>query len=116
MPYALRNQEGEIIALTGTPTHENAAMVSLDDPEVLHFLTRDTSASEEPSKKKMALLAQDIQEIRIIEDLIELLTLKGIILFSELPVAAQEKILRKKSTREQKGDTNDIIVDDRPFL
>ena len=115
MPYALRNQNGELIALTGTPTHEGAALVNLDDPEVLHFLT-SRAGSDEHSKRQVALLAQDIQEIRIIEDLIELLTMKGIILFSELPVAAQEKILRKKSKRELQDDTNDIIVEDKPLL
>ena len=115
MPYALRNQNGEIIALTGAPTHENAVMVSFDDPDVLNFLLH--ASQDEAGKRKMELLAQDIQEIRIIEDLIDLLTLKGIILFSELPVAAQEKILRKRIKRDENNLSNDIVVaEDMPLL
>lgn len=115
MPYAIRNEKGEIIALTASPNRENDEPVAFSDPEVLQFLTRE-AGSDDPRKKFHELLAQDFQQIRIVEDLIDLLTAKGTILFSELPVAAQEKILRKKTRREEFDQTNDILVDDKPIL
>lgn len=115
MPYAIRNEQGEIIALTASPNHEDDTPVGFDHPEVLQFLMRDGS-NNDSQKKYHELLVQDFQQIRIVEDLIDLLTAKGTILFSELPVAAQEKILRKKTRREEFEQTNDILVDDNPIL
>ena len=116
MPYALRNQKNEIVALTGTPNIENDQKISFTDPDVLHFLansslyaTRDTTFNK--------LLADDLGTIRIVEDLIDLLVAKGVILFSELPVGAQKKLLAKKMLRDVLNRANDIIVDDSiPFL
>lgn len=115
MPYAIRNEKGEIIALTASPNKEGDVPVTFSDPDVLGFLNRETSGHD-PQKKFHEMLAQDFQRIRIVEDLIDLLTAKGIILFSELPVAAQEKILRQKTRREEMDQTNDILVDDKFLL
>jgi hypothetical protein len=115
MPYAIRDENGDIVALTLSPNHEGDEPLSLSSPDVLTFLTR-YSATDDTQKKFQELLAQDIQQIRIVEDLIDLLTAKGVILFSELPVAAQKKILQKKIRREEMSQSNDILVDDVPIL
>ena len=116
MLYALKNQNGEIVALTNAPTHANADSVNLDDPEVLNFLLGNAAQHDETGSKTVEFFVHDIQQIRILEDLIDLLTQKGIILFSELPVAAQEKIFLKKTIREGMGTSNIIVVDDIPLL
>ncbi len=115
MPYAIRNEQGEIIALTALPNNKEDIPVSLGDPDVIQFLTRNKT-NENIQHQFHELLIQDLQQIRIVEDLIDLLTAKGIILFSELPVAAQEKILKKKIRREEIYQRNDILVDDAPIL
>jgi len=115
MPYAIRNEAGDIVALTHSPNKEGDVPVVFSDPEVLQFLTRAIGQSDH-GKKFHELLMQDLQQIRIVEDLIDLLTAKGTILFSELPVAAQQKILRKKTRREEFDQSNDILVDDKPIL
>ncbi|EEO26908.1 hypothetical protein [Oxalobacter paraformigenes] len=115
MPYVQRNQQGEIVALTAEPVRPDDQQLSLDSPEVLQFLAGGSSVSDR-NKQYFELLAQDLQQIRILEDLIDLLTAKGVILFSELPPAAQQKILNKKNTREQLDQSNDIIVQDDALL
>lgn len=115
MPYVLRNENGDVIALTATPNQEGDVPVGFDSPEVIGFLTRGGAAGGNQNKY-YELLSQDLQQIRIVEDLIDLLTTKGIILFSDLPVAAQEKILRKKIRREEVNQSNDILVDDKPMF
>ena len=115
MPYVQRNQKGEIIALTAEPVRLDDEQISLDNPEVLQFLAASNSIGDQ-NKHYAELLAQDLQQIRILEDLIDLLTAKGVILFSELPAAAQQKILNKKNTREQLDQSNDIIVQDDALL
>ncbi len=115
MPYVQRNQQGEIVALTAEPIRPDDQQLGLDSPEVLQFLAGSNSMSDK-NKQYFELLAQDLQQIRILEDLIDLLTAKGVILFSELPSAAQQKILNKKNTREQLDQSNDIIVQDEALL
>lgn len=115
MPYVQRNQKGEIIALTVEPVRPDDQQLSLDSPEVLQFFAEGSSVSGQ-NKHYFELLAQDLQQIRILEDLIDLLTAKGVILFSELPAAAQQKILNKKNAREQLDQSNDIIVQDDALL
>jgi len=115
MPYAIRNEQGEIIALTMSPNKQDDVPVGFEDPDVIRFLTRDIT-TDNIQHQFHELLIQDFQQIRIVEDLIDLLTAKGIILFSELPIAAQEKILKKKTRREEIYQKNDILVDDVPIL
>ena len=115
MPYIQRNEKGEIIALTADSTGQDDQPVGLDNPEILQFL----AGNDNPAKGDhyFEMLAQDLQQIRSLEDLIDLLTSKGIIMFSELPVAAQQKILNKKSIRESLDHAGDILVrDEAPLL
>ena len=110
MPYVQRNKEGRIIALTAEPIHENDQMLGLDNPEIMQFLAAGSAAGQ--NRHQAELLMQDLRQIRILEDLIDLLITKGVILFSELPAAAQRKILNKKSAREKLEHTSDILVQD----
>jgi hypothetical protein len=43
---------------------------------------------------------------------VELLIAKGVILFTELPADAQQKILRRQRLRAQVGDLQNLIGDD----
>lgn len=116
MPYAQRNADGEIIALTAQPADDNDVLLMPDDPEVLLFLSRSEGDAFGRTRQNLELLADDLKMIRVVEDLIDLLTAKGVILFSELPSAVQEKILRKKIKREQLSSGNDILVIDSHLL
>ena len=110
MPYALRNEAGNIIALTAKPSFEGEEPIELNDPDVLSFMIGIVPGNAD-QRKFNELLAEDLKQIRIVEDLIDLLTSKGIILFSDLPEAAQSKILDKKSRRDEMNQSNDILVD-----
>lgn len=115
MPYIQRNEKGEIIALTADSTVKDDQPIGLDTSGVLQFLAGSGNAGK--SDHYVEMLAQDLQQIRILEDLIDLLTSKGIIMFSELPLAAQQKILNKKSIRESFDHASDILVrDETPLL
>ena len=115
MPYALRNEYGEILALTAAPNYEGDLPVALSDPDVLSFMISNIPANED-QRHFNELLVEDLKQIRIVEDLIDLLAAKGVILFSELPDAAQKKILGKKSLRDEMKTSNDILVDTVIFL
>jgi hypothetical protein len=48
----------------------------------------------------------------VIEDLLELLVQKGIILFTELPDSAQRKVLARQQLRSQLLESLDLLSDD----
>lgn len=69
-----------------------------------------------PEEQKLFLNESDIELVRVLEDLIDLLTAKHNILFTDLPEAAQEKLLKRKNARQvmqhsiiDDGD-NDIFI------
>lgn len=70
--------------------------ISPYSPELVKFLysgTKETSSA--------IFRNSDTEMIRVLEDLIDLLTSKGIIQFTELPKAAQQKVLSRQSIRKR---------------
>lgn len=108
MPHVQRNTDGRITALTAAagPTAE---FLPAEHPEVLQFL----SAAQDPAAPDaagLALLLEDLKLIRAIEDIIDLLISKNVIIFSELPIAVQQKIMKKRGYREKLfGAGGDLI-------
>jgi hypothetical protein len=77
------------------------------DEEIIDFLNK--SVDTDPWMQLLSL--SDIGIIRILEDMIDLLIKKNIILFTELPEEAQKKIRERKQLRE-KISPDQLVVDD----
>lgn len=92
MLYIKRNPADEIVMLSKEPTTECNETVAPDSPEVLAFL----ADQPEPSAH---FLASDLAFVRVVEDILEVLLEKGIITFTDLPEAAQAKVMERKSLR-----------------
>ncbi len=113
MPFVQRNADGCIVSLLG-----ESGMVSEflppAHPEVIEFLARGTQAGSDAS---LALLQEDLKLIRAIEDVIDLLISKNLIIFSDLPLPVQQKILKKRGTREKLfGSGSDILGSEEGIL
>ena len=50
--------------------------------------------------------------IRVLEDLIDVLTTKGVISITDLPPDAQSKLLNRSSARKALGSLNNLIEED----
>jgi len=107
MLYVERDNDGNIVALHDKPENGVNEQKSITDKEIIEFLNR--SADSEPWMELLSL--SDIGTVRILEDLIDLLIRKNIILFTELPPEAQAKINERKQIR-QKLDSDQLTVDD----
>jgi hypothetical protein len=107
MLYVERANDGEIIALHNNPEQNNSEQKSLVDEEVVNFLNKSTNSES----WKQLLSLTDSRTIRILEDLIDLLSRKNVISFTELPEQAQERILERKTLREKMAST-DLLVND----
>lgn len=120
MLYALRNTEGRIVSLSET-MQEGAEPADLKNPDVLAFL----SVNDDTVSPDAYLGHSDLAIARIVEDLIELLVSRNLIIFTDLPDAAQRKLLTRKLARtliskdEENTDTDantSILSDDEPWI
>ena len=98
MPYVQRNESGEIIALWKEPPEGEHDFIPASDPAVPAFL--DTLVRPGDANGHFSL-ASDLQMVRVIEDLINLLITKGLIVLTDLPVAVQNKLLQQRARRER---------------
>jgi hypothetical protein len=107
MLYVERDENGNITALHRKQEAKADEQKAIMDEEILEFLNK--SVDTDPWVHLLSL--SDIGIIRILEDLIDLLIGKNVILFTDLPEEAQAKIRERKRVRE-KISPQDIMVDD----
>jgi len=93
MLYVQRDENGTITGLSLTPG-DNAEEASLNDPDVRQFLSDS-----------------DVDMIRVLEDLIDVLVSKNLIHVTDLPESAQLKLLYRKNTRSFLDTGNPVLVD-----
>ncbi len=107
MLFIERDQDGTIVAIRSNTLTAGQETASLLDPEVQAFL----KASGEMDNLAHLLALSDTSVVRVLEDLIDVLIAKKLILFTDLPPAAQDKLSgRKRIRREMHGD--DLMVED----
>lgn len=107
MLYIERNQEGAIVAIRRGEFSKDKEPVSFLDDEIHMFLKE----SGDLDSISQFLNFSDNTLVRVLEDLIDLLIAKNLILFTDLPVEAQEKIHERKLLRSKIGD-DQLMVDD----
>lgn len=106
--YVKRDSSGRIETISRIATPEISEPIGDGDPELAVFLhggARDGLA---------ALRASDLEVIRVLEDLVEVLIGRGVIQFTDLPAAAQNKLLGRKNLRQSGGftlvDEDDSVI------
>lgn len=91
--YVKRNQSGELIAISKQTSPEFTEQIANDAPELLQFL------HSEKSIEQLALEQTDQTMARVLEDVVNLLVEQGVIRFTDLPEAAQNKLLARRELR-----------------
>lgn len=112
--YIKRDSSNNIIGLSLEPTSEHTEHISDAAPELLAFMNKNIPAYQlaniELSQSKK-LQNTDAELARVLEDLIELLCTNGTMSFTDLPIAAQNKLLQRKNVRKNLHSL-DLITDD----
>ena len=126
MPYIRRDAEGNISGLVEAPDGQEAEQASINDPEVMAFLFSDERARGIPEgcnlhapqclevifglqDARKSMLDSDLAMSRVVEDLIDLLIHKGVIRFTDLPEAAQKKLLARTEARTDLSGHSPLI-------
>ncbi|AMC35122.1 hypothetical protein [Janthinobacterium sp. B9-8] len=101
MPYISRDSNGHISAVF-RDTHATASeFISLNAPELVSFIGA-------PANTEL-FHSLDSDLIRVIEDVIDALIRKNLILLTDLPPEAQTKILARRNLRQSLPQSTSIL-------
>ena len=107
MPFVVRDASGRIVKLLAEPSADGEEELQPDDPGLMEFLARTQGGVE----LQNAMAASDADMIRVIEDLIAVLIDKRIIVLTDLPQQAQQKLARRYELRSKLSDLGGIVAD-----
>jgi len=102
-----RDRAGKIVAVRQGEADTGGEAASLLDEEVLEFLRQ----SGEIDALAHLLSLSDTAIIRVLEDLVDVLVEKKVILLTDLPAEAQAKLRARKEVRRRIGEDG-LMVDD----
>lgn len=105
MLYIERNEHGEIDNIEFSPG-PNREEVSLHDPKFQKYI-EDAPNSDEIIVRVLNRL--DLDMVRVIEDVIDIMIDRNLILFTDLPDPVQNKILFKKSIRNLSNKDKTVL-------
>lgn len=97
MPYIQRNADGQIASVSKDKPTGESEVVSPGDPELLKFVEHLTETDLPPDEFS---LSSDLQMVRVIEDLIDILIKKQVIVLTDLPIPVQNKLIKQRVKRE----------------
>jgi hypothetical protein len=92
MPHVLRDAQGQIMAIFDRPSPGRTDEIASDDPEIAVFLGIGDSRDRN-------FVRADLDFIRVLEDLIEILIDRRMILMTDLPLEAQHKLIARGRLR-----------------
>ncbi len=108
MPYVKRDDRGGIAAVYRHPIEDGLEAVPDDNPELLEFL-KLTGWDAEANKE---FLESDLGLARVLEDLIDVLIGNKAMQFTDLPPAAQRKLLSRRGLRKEFAYVEDLFAVD----
>ena len=103
--YIQRNASGDIVQLSREATADCREFIDPGAPELLAFI------GDHEGAQRAALRRSDLEFVRVLEDVIELLMNRGAISFTDLPAAAQEKLMARQTLRDRSNSVN-LMSDD----
>lgn len=111
MFYVQRDAQGQLIRVEAAAYAEASETLPADHHEVQAWFANDVVQNSLKQLKQ-----SDLDMIRVLDDLIQVLTSKGVIRVTDLPAAAQAKLMDRTQAREALGGLNHLINDDETGL
>ncbi len=112
MPYVARDEAGAIVSVSKNRTDSTSEHLTAEDHELIAFLRRN--GSDELLHTEFD--ASDREFVRVIEDVIAVLIDKGVLMMTDLPIAAQNKLMRRYTLRSKMTDLGGIVDQEDSLL
>ena len=118
MPFVGRDGDGRINAVSVQANIACGEQLSENNGELLEYLRQlDIPAvAEVDSETEATLIRSDLDLVRVMEDLANVLIEKNVICFTDLPYVAQQKIIRRRDIRESIQQDPSLIDDDQSLI
>ncbi|NQV82870.1 MAG: tryptophan synthase subunit beta like protein [Rhodospirillales bacterium] len=107
MPFVHKDATGKILAVYTEPM-DGTQEVASDDPALKAFIQQNLPGAEGGGGEWME---SDLALARVIEDLIEVLIDKKLIMFTDFPAGAQRKLLDRRGLRKEFDLVEDLFGD-----
>ncbi|CDF93731.1 tryptophan synthase subunit beta [Pseudomonas corrugata] len=111
MFYVQRDAQGLLVRVEAIAYAEATETLPADNHEI-----QDWFANQAVENSLKQLKQSDLEMIRVLDDLIQVLTSKGVIRVTDLPPAAQAKLMDRNQAREALGGLSRLIDDDEKGL
>jgi len=108
MPFVKRDESGRVVALFRERTDEAAEYLPPQHDDVRAFVGATDSARDPEAE----FFRSDQSMIRVFEDLLDALIEKRTVLLTDLPEAAQKKLLDRKKLRSELTRIGEILSDE----
>jgi hypothetical protein len=114
MPYVQRDSTGRITGLFGETAQKAQEWLEPDSAELHNFVRTLMGAGS--SEVLFKLIESDQSMIRVVEDLVDTLITQNLIHFTDLPDAAQAKLLERRTLRRSVNALNLFRDDDQSLI
>lgn len=94
MPYVQRNEQGEVTGLLKDAGDSAKEFLPTSHPDIVAFLSEGGLGQGDSFSP-----LNDLEMVRVIEDLVDLMIAKNLIVLTDLPMAVQKKLLRQRNRR-----------------
>lgn len=111
MFYVTRDAEGRLLQVQPTEFAGYTEILAADHLDIQAWFS-----SEAVEVSLRQLRQSDLDMVRVLDDLIQLLTSKGIIRITDLPTVAQTKLIERTYARQALGDLTRLINDEETGL
>lgn len=107
MPFVHKDADGKILAVY-EDLIDGTVEVAPDDPDLLAFITKNIPAASLVDD----WVQSDLALSRVVEDLVDVLIEKNLIMFTDLPEGAQQKLMERRGLRKEFSYVENLFGDD----
>lgn len=111
MIHVQRDAAGQLLRVDTEPFDGMTESLAGTDPEVAAWLTR-----EDVRARLQRLKESDLELVRVIEDLVNVLVDKGVMRYTDLPLAARGKLQAREAERSRLGELSNLLSDEDQLL
>lgn len=111
MLYVQRDEQGQLIRVEAASFAGATATLAANSQEAQAWY-----ANQQVESSILQLKQSDLDMIRVLDDLLQVLFSKGVLRITDLPAPAQAKLLARGQTRQALAGLAPLINDDDPGL
>lgn len=109
MPFVKRDGTGQVVALYREIAVGAEEYLPPSHPAVQGFLQANAGAASLTNGEKPPMLQSDLDMIRVYEDLTDILLSKNLVMLTDFPPAAQDKLMRRKRLRSSLSPITELL-------